>query len=250
MRDHARPRTRARDARGDLPSVTTARLPAIYANAKVALAECQRLDECQDWADRMEAMASYARQAQDESLRRMCDRIQARASRRCGELLQSIQPARGANQNISGDAPTNVQTRTQAATDAGLSRDQRVTHLRVANVPAEEFEAAVESADPPTVTELARIGTVKKPPKPSTMIAGLSGRRCSLSRPSIRRNMVGRDIPGFRRKHARSCAHATHARRSRHALASARSLSRAATVLGVKSPGKPRGGRPAPAGPS
>ena len=33
-------------------------------------------------------MASYARQAQDDELRRMADRIQARAIRRCGELLQ------------------------------------------------------------------------------------------------------------------------------------------------------------------
>jgi len=38
-----------------------------------------------------------------------------------------------------------------------MSDDQRKTALRVANVPAEEFEAAVESADPPTVTELATI---------------------------------------------------------------------------------------------
>jgi hypothetical protein len=31
-------------------------------------------------------------------------------------------------------------TRTQAATEAGLSEHQRKTALRVANVPAEEFE--------------------------------------------------------------------------------------------------------------
>ncbi len=30
--------------------------------------------------------------------------------------------------------------------------------MRVANVPAEQFEAAVESAEPPTVTELAGLG--------------------------------------------------------------------------------------------
>ncbi len=40
-------------------------------------------------------MGSYARQAKDDSLRKMADRIQARAIRRCGELLRQIEPARG-----------------------------------------------------------------------------------------------------------------------------------------------------------
>jgi len=74
----------------------------------------------------------------------MADRIQARAIRRAGELLKEIEPQRGANQNISGGAPTKV-TRASAARDAGLSRDQRVSALRVASVPAATFEAAVES---------------------------------------------------------------------------------------------------------
>ena len=40
-------------------------------------------------------MASYARQAKDESLRKQADRIQARAIRRCGELLKQIEPDKG-----------------------------------------------------------------------------------------------------------------------------------------------------------
>ncbi|MBC5801364.1 MAG: hypothetical protein GIW94_15570 [Candidatus Eremiobacteraeota bacterium] len=106
-------------------------------------------------------MASYARQSEDDSLRRMCDRIQARAIRRGGELLAAIQPARGANQNIKGDEPPKV-TRESAARDAGLSVDQRKTALRVAKVPAHEFEAAVEAKEPPTVTELAKSAQLKR----------------------------------------------------------------------------------------
>jgi hypothetical protein len=41
-------------------------------------------------------------------------------------------------------------TRTQAATDAGLSRNQKNTALRVTSIPPDEFEAAVESDKPPT----------------------------------------------------------------------------------------------------
>ena len=56
-----------------------------------------RIDECQMWADKAEALASYAKQANDDGLRRMADRIQASAIQRAGELLQEIAPATGAH---------------------------------------------------------------------------------------------------------------------------------------------------------
>ena len=117
----------------------------------------------QAWANKAEALASYARQAKDETLRKMAERIQARAIRRCGELLKQIPAQQGANQNIQEGTLPNVLTRTEAATQAGLSEHQRKTALRVAQVPTPEFEAAVESESPPTVTALAEKGTQKKP---------------------------------------------------------------------------------------
>ncbi len=45
--------------------VNTARLPRSYEEAKKAIAECARLDECAEWADKAAAIASYARQADD-----------------------------------------------------------------------------------------------------------------------------------------------------------------------------------------
>jgi hypothetical protein len=59
------------------------------------LAECERIDECQDWANKAEALASYARQMNDDELRLRCDRIQARAIHRAGELLAQIEPGQG-----------------------------------------------------------------------------------------------------------------------------------------------------------
>lgn len=147
-----------------LPSIPNARLPMTYENAKRALTECSKMDECQDWADKMEAMASYARQSEDNTLRRMCDRIQARAIRRCGELLMEVKAARGANQNIHTGDDTKVLTRTEAATEAGLSKRQKDTALQVANIDEAEFEEAVESDEPPTISELAKRGTNKKAP--------------------------------------------------------------------------------------
>ncbi len=142
---------RIRLIRAPLPSIPDARLPASYEAARMALSECSRIDECQSWADKAEAMASYAKQAKDESLRKLADRIQARAIRRCGELLKQIEPANGANQNIRDGADRKV-TRSSAATDAGLSERQKVTALRVASIPDEDFESQVESDSPPTIT--------------------------------------------------------------------------------------------------
>jgi hypothetical protein len=42
------------------------------------------------------------------------------------------------------------------AREAGLSRKQQITAMRIGNVPKESFEAQVESDNPPSVTELAR----------------------------------------------------------------------------------------------
>lgn len=72
---------------GELVPVCDAPLPIVYERATKALAECARIDECQDWANKAKALASYARQSKDDTLRKMADRIQARAIRRCGELI-------------------------------------------------------------------------------------------------------------------------------------------------------------------
>ena len=81
----------------------------------------------------------------------MAERIRARAIRRCGELLRAIKEHPGGRKPVG--APPHV-SRSQAARDAGLSKDQKVSALRVARIPESEFEAAVESDDPPTVTRL------------------------------------------------------------------------------------------------
>jgi hypothetical protein len=145
------------------PADSTARLPATYEAARTAIAECSRVDECKGWSDRAAALASYAKQAKDDSLRVMAVRIQARAVRRCGELLKQVPRGDIATRyGQEGDHPP-VITRTQVADDAGLSEHQRKTALRVATVPTEDFDYAVESQEPPTITTLAALGTQDRP---------------------------------------------------------------------------------------
>lgn len=150
-----------------LPSVARARLPENYVAAKAALACCDRVDECQDWADKAAALASYAKQAEDDALYRTAVRIQARAIARAGELLKQIapnvggRPAKNTGRKTRGSAPPS--SRSGAARTAGMSRDQKRTALRVASVPAKVRERLIESDDPPTVTALAKMGTKPRP---------------------------------------------------------------------------------------
>lgn len=143
----------------NLPVDSTARLPATYEAARNAIAECARIDECKTWSDKAAALAAYALQAKDDSLRVMAVRVQDRAVRRMGELLKQV-PRGDISTRFGqeGDRPP-VITRTRAAEDAGISEHRRKQALRVAAVPSEDFDYAVESQDPPTVTELAALGT-------------------------------------------------------------------------------------------
>jgi hypothetical protein len=92
------------------------------------------------------------------------DRIQGRAIQRCGELIEQIPPAKP-GPKLDRGTPTELEpdraapTRFDAAREAGLSRDQAVTAIRVARVPKPEFEATVESDNPPTVTQQLALGS-------------------------------------------------------------------------------------------
>jgi len=159
-----------------IEQVQAAKLPQAYESAKQALETCVRIDECQQWADKASALASYAKQAQDMTLQHHAQRIQARAIRRAGELLKQVEPQNksGINQYSEpreGDHPR--LTRTQAATEAGMSDHQRKQALRVATVPEPEFSAQVDSDNPPTVTQLAEQGKQRIQPQKSDMDAAI-----------------------------------------------------------------------------
>jgi hypothetical protein len=143
--------------------VADAPLPVKYEAAKAALAACANVDECSTWAKKAAALASYARQSQDDAMEKMAQRIRARAIRRCGELLKEI-PAKAHGREVEGRSPTShPSARAAAAKAAGLSPDQTKDALRVARLGKATFEAAVESDDPATVAQLAELGTTKKP---------------------------------------------------------------------------------------
>ena len=136
-------------------------LPVNYLAARAALAECVRLDECVEWKNMAAALASYAAQAKDDSLKLLADEIHARAVQRLGELLRAIPRPEQGGRPSQNDVGAGIVSRAAAARAAGLSTRQKVTALRVAAIPRAEFERLVTSTKPPTVTQLAALGTVR-----------------------------------------------------------------------------------------
>jgi hypothetical protein len=95
------------------------------------------------------------------SLYKMAVRIRARAIRRAGELLAEIDSGQG-KRTDKPCAPGG--TKSEAADSAGLSRRQKVTALRVAAVPKEDFERAVESDRPPTIPAICTMSETEIAP--------------------------------------------------------------------------------------
>ena len=131
-----------------------------YVAACKALAECVAIDKCNDWADKAQALAAYAKQANDSELECNARRIRARAYRRFRQLLHEGLEAQGARTDPPLPAGgARKLTRAAAASAAGLSERQRVTAERIARLPSEEFDGAVEGSDTPaSITNLAERG--------------------------------------------------------------------------------------------
>jgi hypothetical protein len=141
-----------------LPAVATARLPENYEAARQALAECESVDDCKGWAEKAAALASYARQADDPTLENHARRIRARATRRMGELLREVDGRRAK----SGSPPTFL--RREVAAEAGVSRHQQGTAVRIAAIPDDAFEELVERSPAPGTTLLAKVGQQTRSP--------------------------------------------------------------------------------------
>ena len=141
-------------------NISSAPLPVAYENAKMAIYQCNELDECKDWSDKAQALASYARQSADEELEKMSKRIRARAIRRCGELLKLFDGRGGDRKSdyFKSVGDHTFDSKSELGESVGLSKNQQVQANRIANIPEREFDRQLESDDVPTLTALAKQG--------------------------------------------------------------------------------------------
>ncbi len=149
-------------------------LPKSYEAARTALAQCQAIDECKEWADKSAALASYARQAEDFELEQMAARIRARAMRRAGELAKQMMQPNGTNRftNHRKEADLLPMPKAKVQEVSGFSEWQLKSALRIANIPQADFDKEVESQNPPQITALAMMGMKTRPMDPQDWLKG------------------------------------------------------------------------------
>lgn len=141
-----------------------ARMPLNYEVAKNAIRKCLRIDECKEWADKIAALAAYAKQIKDDELLKNAKRIRVRAQVRMGELLLEYPAPHGGWPGADGKIRNagRKSPRYKAGEDAGLSRATINRAVSMARVPEDLRETRIEADPPITHRQLSDLGRVRK----------------------------------------------------------------------------------------
>lgn len=113
-----------------------------YEAARNALAVAHSVDEVKDIRDKAQAMAAYARQANDTELVEWATEIKVRAERKAGEMLAEMPKHTGGRPPKTNDIVSSV----SKLADIGISPKQSERWQKLAAVPEDKFEEAVAAA--------------------------------------------------------------------------------------------------------
>lgn len=130
--------------------IPTAPLPINYVAARDAIRACAKIDECKSWSDKAVAIASYARQIKDRTMKEAAERIHLRAYERIGELLLELRP----------------NGRRKAGGRVGLSSGKVDVAVGIAKAPKTVRDARIEASPPVRPKDLADIGEGRISPPP------------------------------------------------------------------------------------
>jgi len=118
-----------------------------YEAARAALAAAHRVDEVKSIRDKAQAMAAYAKQARDTQMVQWATEIKVRAERRCGEMLRdAAETGQRAPQQQQAGGVYHDGTPPPSLRDLGITRNQSSRYQKLAAMPDEHFETAVETA--------------------------------------------------------------------------------------------------------
>ncbi len=142
-----------------------------YEAMRHAIAVCEKVDEIADLADKAVAAQAYFRQTQDIENETGASRIRVRAERRMGELLRRM--AETGERAPRGDAETSMSRGATSLADMGIPRDRASRAMQLADVPEQEFEAALAQ---PRIAQPRRILDERRETVPITKTLNLWGR--------------------------------------------------------------------------
>ena len=128
-----------------------------YDTAKKALMEAKNFDEVKEIHDRAAALEAYARQAKDTEMIQWATEIKIRAERKAGEMLRNAKAAGTVatpgkqtvnlkHQRWSNETTTDNTPKPATLSEIGITKDESSRFQKLAAIPDEHFETAVESA--------------------------------------------------------------------------------------------------------
>ena len=113
-----------------------------------AITGCIRIDEVKDIRDKAQAMASYARQAEDTAMVEWATEIKVCAERRAGEMMTAMKRASPQTANVNGKAKTPAasvaggSSYRESLESAGVNERTARRWQQLADIPADKFEVA------------------------------------------------------------------------------------------------------------
>lgn len=113
-----------------------------YDAARHALQQAVEIDDVKNIRDKAQAMAAYARQANDTKLVEWATEIKVRAERKAGQMLSEMPKNPGKLKNSSWSHDTT----TTKLSDLNITKDQSSRWQRLAAVPDDQFEKAISAA--------------------------------------------------------------------------------------------------------
>jgi hypothetical protein len=122
-----------------------------------AIAEAYEVDEVKDIRDKALALEVYARQAKNIDAEWHATEIRLRAERRAGQLLKEMDKAKAAPGN-QYTGPLERREGSKTLADHGISYDQSSKWQKLADVPEDEFEAALAGPKMPTTNSIIKVG--------------------------------------------------------------------------------------------
>jgi hypothetical protein len=151
-----------------------------------AIDAAYEVDEVKDIRDRAIALEVYSRQAHNVEAEQKACEIRLRAERKAGALLKKTKKAKGGG----GKAGRKRSDDATALSDLGISKQQSSDWQKLADVPDQQFEAAL--ADPtakPTTAGIIRATAEPRADPVSTEASWLGGRLKDF----VRNGVVDRD---------------------------------------------------------
>jgi hypothetical protein len=146
-----------------------------------AIDAAHQVDNVKEIRDKALALEMYSRPAKNVEAERRCCEIRLRAERKAGELLQKTERAKGARGNPGGHGAAIVLSpggTAQTLPELGITRKQSSQWQKLADVPPEEFEAAMTGpAKPTTIGMLAAVAPPARPDPVSRKPGGCGTRR-------------------------------------------------------------------------